>query len=192
MAKSGSAASAYAPDTTTPSVAIRLLDMQLQAWSMALNWACYGSAAAGAGSVAPVPIVAPFCRIPKLFSRGQTPAIVTIGGGVRGSRYPLLPRARLIGRFQALLDRQPLWCLVRSRGGALCPKQKNRLARRFLRNPIRCFDQTAAITADALRFMPQPSRPITPRPVAKSGRVAGMGVAESPFIIVTGPAVTVP
>ena len=35
----------------------------------------------------------------------------------------------------------------------------------------------AAIAAALLRFLRQPSRPIAPRPVAKSGRAAGSGVA---------------
>ena len=34
-----------------------------------------------------------------------------------------------------------------------------------------------AIAATVFRFLRQPSRPITPRPVAKSGRAAGRGVA---------------
>jgi hypothetical protein len=35
-------------------------------------------------------------------------------------------------------------------------------------------------TACAFRFLRQPSRPNAPRPVAKSGRAAGMGVTTSP------------
>ena len=53
--------------------------------------------------------------------------------------------------------------------------------RRSLRNPIRCFDQAAAGAAAvffrfAFRFLHQPSRPIEPRPLAKSGSAAGRGV----------------
>jgi len=37
--------------------------------------------------------------------------------------------------------------------------------------------QAAAIAAAFFRFLRQPSRPIAPRPVAKSGKAAGRGVA---------------
>ena len=55
-------------------------------------------------------------------------------------------------------------------------KRKDRLARRSLRNPIRCFDQAAASAAAFLRFLRQPSRPNAPRPEAKSGSAPGSGV----------------
>jgi hypothetical protein len=48
-------------------------------------------------------------------------------------------------------------------------------SRRSLRNPIACFDQAAAATC-AFRFLRQPNGPITPKPVAKSGSAAGIGV----------------
>ena len=54
-------------------------------------------------------------------------------------------------------------------------KQKDRLARRSLRNLIRCFGQAASAVA-AFFFLRQPSKPNAPRPVAKSGRAAGSGV----------------
>jgi hypothetical protein len=40
------------------------------------------------------------------------------------------------------------------------------------------FDQAAAIAAASFRFLRQPSRPIAPRPAAKSGRAAGSGVVN--------------
>ena len=52
-------------------------------------------------------------------------------------------------------------------------------SRRSLRKPIRCLDQAAAITPAFLRFLRQPSRPIAPIPVAKSGRAAGSGVMDA-------------
>ena len=44
--------------------------------------------------------------------------------------------------------------------------------RRSLRNPMRWIDQAAASAAAAFRFLRQPSRPMTPRPVPKSGKAA--------------------
>ena len=44
-----------------------------------------------------------------------------------------------------------------------------------------CFDQAAPIAAAFFRFLRQPNKPNALRPVAKSGRAAGTGVA------VTGP-----
>ena len=44
-------------------------------------------------------------------------------------------------------------------------------------NPIRRFDQAAAIAEVFFRFLRCASRPIIPRPPAKSGRAAGRGVA---------------
>jgi hypothetical protein len=55
-------------------------------------------------------------------------------------------------------------------------------SRRSLRNPIRCFDQAAS--AAAFRFLRQPSRLNAPRPVAKSGRAAGRGVAEMLGVVI--------
>src|SRR5208283_102818 len=55
-------------------------------------------------------------------------------------------------------------------------KKKDRQLRRSLRNPIRCFAQAAS--AAAFRYLRQPSRPIAPRPVAKSGSAAGSGVCD--------------
>ena len=40
-------------------------------------------------------------------------------------------------------------------------------------------DDQAAIGAAAFRLLRQKSKPITPRPVAKSGSAAGTGVAET-------------
>jgi hypothetical protein len=48
-----------------------------------------------------------------------------------------------------------------------------------LAGAVRFTDQAA--TATAFRFLRQPSRPIAPRPVAKSGRVAGSGVTYAPL-----------
>jgi hypothetical protein len=57
-------------------------------------------------------------------------------------------------------------------------KKKDRLAAIFPKSdPV--FDQAAAIASASFRFLRQPSRPITPRPVAKSGRAAGRGVAST-------------
>src|SRR6476659_506505 len=50
-------------------------------------------------------------------------------------------------------------------------KEKDRLAAVSLKFS-QCFDQAAR----AFRFLRQPSRPNAPRPVAKSGSAAGMGV----------------
>ncbi len=56
--------------------------------------------------------------------------------------------------------------------------QKDRQLRRSPRKPVSggFFDQAAS--AAAFRFLRQPSRPIAPRPVAKSGSAAGNGVAD--------------
>jgi hypothetical protein len=62
-------------------------------------------------------------------------------------------------------------------------KQKDRLSRRSLRNPIRCVDQATAITAAPFRFLRQRNRPSAPRPVAKSGRAAGSGVTAAPLVV---------
>jgi hypothetical protein len=57
----------------------------------------------------------------------------------------------------------------------ILPSMANRktASRRSLRNPIRCFNQTARVAA--FRFLRQPRRPNAPRPVAKSGSAAGNG-----------------
>jgi hypothetical protein len=56
----------------------------------------------------------------------------------------------------------------------ICGKRKT-APRRSLQNPIKCFDH-AAERAVFFRFLRQPSRPNPPRPEAKSGRAAGIGV----------------
>src|SRR5262249_28123518 len=55
--------------------------------------------------------------------------------------------------------------------------QRNRktASRRSVRNTICCFRHAAS--AAAFRFLRHPNSPKTPRPVAKSGRAAGSGVA---------------
>jgi hypothetical protein len=55
-------------------------------------------------------------------------------------------------------------------------------SRRFLRNPIRCFNQPAR--AVAFFFLRQPRRPKAPRPLAKSGSTANYRVQ---LISVLGP-----
>jgi hypothetical protein len=74
------------------------------------------------------------------------------------------------------------------RMSAMCNKQhwqndartKRKTAlRRSLRISFFDFDQAARARAAAFRFLRQPSIPIAPRPVAKSGKDAGSGVSDA-------------
>src|SRR5580704_1421546 len=55
-------------------------------------------------------------------------------------------------------------------------KQKGRLDGGLREIDLRLY-QAAATAAAFFRFLREPSRPTAPRPVAKSGKVAGRGVA---------------
>ena len=50
-----------------------------------------------------------------------------------------------------------------------------------------CFLFAQAAIACAFRFLSQPRRPIAPRPVAKSGRAAGSGVAVGTLLTTNSP-----
>jgi hypothetical protein len=78
-----------------------------------------------------------------------------------------------VPRMSAMCQSRPTHC-----------KRKDRQLRRSFRNPIRRFDQAAARAAAAFCFLRRARRPITPRPVAKSGRPAGRGAPLTAGLIV--------